>query len=87
MLWYNRFENDEMQSVTKKLFEIVFKISASLKISQEHCDHLIRTFRGFLEGFSLLVNNKAFGNPLSIQDSFDISLKVLIAGVKELEGK
>lgn len=87
MLWYNKFENDEMQSVTKKLFEIVFKIFASLNISQEHCEHLIRTFRGFLEGFSLLVNNKAFGNPISIQDSFDISLKVLMAGVKELEGK
>lgn len=45
----------------------------------------IFSFHGFLEGFSLLVNNAAFGNPSSIDDSFDLSLKVLIAGIKELE--
>lgn len=87
MLWYNKFENDQMHTATTKLFEIVFKICASLNISQENCNHLIRTFRGFLEGFSLLVNNKAFGNPISIQDSFDISVKVLLAGIKTFEGK
>ena len=48
---------------------------------------MIRTFRSFLEGFALLVNNRAFGNPVSIEESFHISLQVLIAGVKTLKNK
>ena len=85
MLWYNKFENDEAQSATKKLFSVVFKVFSSLNISHEDSEHLIRTFRSFLEGFALLVNHNAFGNPLSINDSFELSLKVLLAGMKTLE--
>ena len=85
MLWYNKFENDETNNATKKLFSVVFKVFSSLNISQEDSDHLMRTFRSFLEGFALLVNHNAFGNPVSINDSFELSLKVLMAGMKTLE--
>ena len=85
MLWYNKFENDEANNATQKLFSVVFKVFSSLNISQENSDHLMRTFRSFLEGFALLVNHNAFGNPISINDSFELSLKVLMAGMKALE--
>lgn len=85
MLWYNKYQNDEAGRVTDRLFLICSKITASLNISDENCNHLFRTFRAFLEGFSLLVNNHAFGHTLPIEDSFNLSLKVLIAGMKELE--
>lgn len=85
MLWYNKYQNNVMLDSTEKIFSIVYKITSSLNIPKETSNHLIRTFHGFLEGFSLLVNNTAFGNPSSIDDSFDLSLKVLIAGIKELE--
>ena len=85
MLWYNKFENDEANNATQKLFSVVFKVFSSLNISQENSDHLMRTFRSFLEGFALLVNHNAFGNPISINDSFELSLKVLMAGMKTLE--
>ena len=85
MLWYNKYQNDEARRVTDGLFLICSKITASLNISEENCNHLLRTFRAFLEGFSLLVNNHAFGHALPAEDSFNLSLKVLIAGMKELE--
>ena len=85
MLWYNKFENDKTNNATKKLFSVVFKVFSSLNITQEDSDHLMRTFRSFLEGFALLVNHNAFGNPISINDSLDLSLKVLMAGMKTLE--
>ena len=85
MLWYNKFENDKTNNATKKLFSVVFKVFSSLNITQEDSDHLMRTFRSFLEGFALLVNHNAFGNPVSINDSLDLSLKVLIAGMRTLE--
>ena len=85
MLWYNKFQDEETVGVTEELFIVLFKIMGSLQISQENVNHLIRTFRSFSEGFSLLVNNKAFGNPISIKESFELSVEVLMAGIKTLE--
>lgn len=87
MLWYNKFQNAETMEATSGLFLVLFKITSSLNISEENCNHIIRTLRGFLEGFSLLVNNGAFGNPISIADSFELSVNVLIEGIKTLEEK
>ena len=86
MLWYNKFENDEKEKATERLFNVIFKVMKSLDISDANINHIIRTLRAFLEGFSLLVNNNAFGNPISIKESFDLSLEVIMNGIKSLEG-
>lgn len=85
MLWYNKFQDGESMEATDGLFSVIFKVMEGVYISQERASHLIRTFRSFLEGFSLLVNNGAFGNPISIKESFDLSVDVLLTGIKALE--
>ena len=85
MLWYNKCDSEETINATKKLYEIIFKIMDSLNISEDNARHIIRMTRSFLEGFVLLVNNNSFGNPISIKESFDISLDIIINGVKNLE--
>lgn len=64
----------------------IFTAMKTVNISDENINHIIRTLRSFLEGFSLLVNNNAFGNPVSIKESFDLSLEIIINGIKTLEG-
>lgn len=86
MLWYNKYDNEEKNNSTTRLFHILFKIMKSLNISDNNINHTIRTLRSFLEGYSLLVNNNAFGNPLSIKESFDLSLEIIMNGIKALEG-
>lgn len=86
MLWYNKYDNEEKKNTTIRLFDILFKIMKSLSISDNIINHSIRTLRSFLEGFSLLVINGAFGNPISIQESFNISLEIIMNGIKSLEG-
>ena len=86
MLWYNKFKSDENNNATTKLFGALHKILSPLNISNNNIEHIIRTLRSFLEGFSLLVNNDAFGNPISIKESFDLSLDIIINGIKSLEG-
>ena len=86
MLWYNKYESKITKNATTKLFNIVFKILKPLNISDDNINHIIRTLRSFLEGFALLVNNDAFGNPISIKDSFDLSLTIIMNGIKSLEG-
>lgn len=87
MLWYNKFENKETSEVTSKMFSVFFKVTKSLHISEDNCSHLVRMFRGFLEGFALLENHHAFGDALPIEDSFQLSVDILIEGMKKLEGK
>ena len=85
MLWYNKYMIEEGNQVTHNTFDILFKILRKLNLSDETINHFIRTLRGFLEGYVLLVNHQAFGHPLSIQKSFDFSLNILINGVKNME--
>ena len=87
MLWYNMYDDDESFEATKKLHEAIYKEVKSLNISEENTKHAIRLMRSFLEGFALLVNNNAFGDSLSIKDSFDISIKILMDSIKTLEDK
>lgn len=85
MLWYNKFQDEKSMAATERLFDILFRIMTPMHISRKDCNHIIRTFRAFLEGYALLVNNGAFGNPISIEESFELSLNVLIEGMKSLE--
>lgn len=86
MLWYNKYDDEEKKNTTKRLFDVIFRIMKNLDISDDNINHIIRTLRSFLEGFSLLVNNNAFGNPISIKESFDVSLEIIMNGIKSLEG-
>ena len=87
MLWYNKYDNEEANQATQKLFDVLLKVMRPLNLSDDHINHSIRTLRSFLEGFALLVNNNAFGNPLSIQESFELSLTIIMNGIKSLEGE
>ncbi len=82
MLWYNKYKDEESIKATKRLYEAMFKIAKSLNFSEDDTRHSIRAIRSFLEGFVLLVNNDSFGNPISIKESFDISLEIIIEGLK-----
>lgn len=86
MLWYNKYESEQKEKATTRLFNMIFKVMKPLNISDDNINHIIRTLRSFLEGFSLLVNNNSFGNSVSIKESFELSLEIIMNGIKSLEG-
>lgn len=71
----------------RKLYDFFFAQTDKLKISREAANHLLRTYRAFLEGFSLLVIHNSFGNPIPIEESFNLSIDVMIKGMKQFEVK
>lgn len=87
MLWYNKYTDESSMSATSGLFSMIYENMEKIGISRERAEHLIRTMRGLLEGYSLLVNNGAFGHPANIDESFEISLDVLMEGIKATEEK
>lgn len=62
-----------LRSVSGKLYSI----------DREVANHLLRTYRAFIEGFIMLQIHNSFGNPISIDESFDISMNVLISGMEQ----
>ena len=70
---------------TERIYHFFFVQTDKLKIDRSVADHLLRTYRAFLEGFSLLVIHHSFGNPISIEESFEISLNVLLKGIEPYE--
>lgn len=87
MLWYNKYSGADAMQATAGFFIYFYRFTESVNISRDNAEHILRTLRGFLEGFSLLVNNGSFGHSADITESFELSLDILIAGIKTLEGK
>lgn len=85
MLWYNKYLNPSLEKATEKIYTIFFSITDELGIPFDKANHLLRTYRAFLQGFSSLVIHESFGNPISIQESFDLSIDVLIKGTQLYE--
>ncbi len=83
MLWCNSYANEEIISITKGLYEFFFAQTEKLGIEIEIANHLLRTFRSLVEGFALLVIHNSFGNPVSIDESFQISLEVFTSGIEK----
>lgn len=52
MLWYNKYDNEEANQATQKLFDVLSKVMRPLYLSDDHINHSIRTLRSFLEGFA-----------------------------------
>lgn len=87
MLWYNKYVSDELKNATDGLYDFFFGQTKKIGIDKKRANHLLRTFRAFLEGFILLESHNSFGNPVSIKESFEISLQVLIEGMKMCKGE
>lgn len=83
MLWYNKYKDAELEEATEGVYAFFFEQTDRLNIGREKANHLLRTYRAFLEGFIMLVIHNAFGNPISIKESFDISLNVLVQGMEQ----
>lgn len=81
MQTFNQYESEENKSAMHDLFQITAKIFSVYHLSKEQMLHLVRTFRGFLQGFMMLTIQDSFGSPVGIKESFDLSVDILIKGI------
>ena len=81
MLWYNTYENEELKLVSEGLYKFFFSQTDKLGIERSMANHLLRTYRSLIEGFILLVIHNSFGNPVSIEESFQISIDMFTNGL------
>ena len=78
---YNRYADEECRQATQAIYKITSQIFSVYNLDRTQMLHLVRTFRGFLQGFLTLTITNAFGSPLDIKESFDMSVDILIVGI------
>ncbi|RGU95700.1 WHG domain-containing protein [Clostridium sp. AF15-17LB] len=86
MQWYNMYQSEEHLQATQGMVSVFFQVLESYELNEEQKVHIVRMFRGFLQGFSSIESHGGYGNPLSLNDSFDFALKAILNGIHDLQG-
>lgn len=86
MQWYNMYQSEEHLQATQGTVAVFFQVLDAYDLDEEQKVHIVRMFRGFLHGFSSIESHGGYGNPLSINDSFDFALKTIMNGIHDLQG-
>ncbi len=87
MQWYNMYLSDQDLQATEGIVAILFQILDAYELTHGHKVHLVRTFRGFLQGFMSIECHGGFGNPLSTVDTFDFALDIMLKGIGNMKGE
>ncbi len=87
MQWYNMYQSEEHLQATQGMVSVFFQVLDAYELSEIQKVHIVRMFRGFLQGFSSIESHGGYGNPLSINDSFDFALKTILNGIHDLQGE
>lgn len=85
MLWYNMYQSEEHLEATSGIVSMLFQILDGYDIKDEQKVHIVRMLRGFLQGFLSVESHGGYGNPMSIGESFDFSLKIILNGIRNLQ--
>lgn len=86
MQWYNMYQSEEHLQATQGMVSVFFQVLDAYDLNDRQKVHIVRMFRGFLQGFSSIEIHSGYGNPLSINDSFDFALKTILNGIHKLQG-
>lgn len=86
MQWYNMYESEKHLQATQGMVSVFFQVLDAYDLNEGQKVHIVRMFRGFLQGFSSVESHGGYGNPLSVNDSFDFALKTMLNGIHDLQG-
>lgn len=86
MQWYNMYQSKEHLQATEGMVSVFFQVLDAYGLNEGQKVHIVRMFRGFLQGFSSIESHGGYGNPLPIDDSFDFALQTMLNGIHDLQG-
>lgn len=86
MQWYNMYNSKKDLEATEGIVALLFQILDAYELAEEQKVHLVRMFRGFLQGFLMTENHGGYGNPMPIEETFDFAIDIMLAGIHGLQG-
>ena len=86
MQWYNMYCSEKDLQATAGIVTVLFQILDAYALTNDQKVHLVRMFRGFLQGFLNVESHGGYGNPMPIEQSFDFALDIMLRGIHNLQG-
>jgi len=81
MMWINQNSSIEVGQAVGQLSKLVAMVLASYNLNESELIHVSRIFRSFLQGFSSIAINGSFADPVSIDESFEFGVEMLLKGI------
>lgn len=86
MQWYNMYQSEEHLQATQGMVSVLFQVLEGYGLTEEQKVHIVRMLRGFLQGFCAIENHDGYGNSTPLNDTFDFALKIILNGIRDLQG-
>ena len=86
MQWYNMYQSEEHLQATQGTVSILFQVLEAYGLTEDQKVHIVRTLRAFLQGFTSIEIHGGYGNPMSLNETFDFALKTILNGIRDLQG-
>jgi hypothetical protein len=77
-------DTPEWRAAQRQLAEVIFGVFAQLGIRGEQAQHALRILRSFVRGFVLHEMGASFLDPLEHDQSYEIGIRIFIAGLGAL---
>lgn len=85
MQWYNMYLSEEHLQASAGAVEVMFQALRSYGLTEEQKVHTVRMIRAFLQGFLTIEVHGAYGNPVSLNDTFDFAIKTILNGIADMQ--
>ena len=82
--WHNSYISDLNKQATKGIITSLNQVLEAYKMTEAQKLHILRFLRGFVQGFSTIEVHAGFGDPVSIDDSFEFAIEIMINGIHAL---
>ena len=82
--WHNSYASDLNKQATKGIIASLDQVLEAYHMTEEQKLHILRFLRGFVQGFSTIETHSGFGDPVSIDDSFEFAIEIIINGIHAL---
>ena len=88
MAFCNRNDGRMNTEASRAFMGMLIKVLGKRNIREENACHVMRLVRSFIEGFALLVNNRAFDeSQYAVRESFDFGVGVILDCLHKLESE
>lgn len=85
--WHNSYVSTENDEVTKGIIQTLYQIIDAYKVGEDEKLHILRMLCSFVEGYCVIENHGGFGNPVSLDESFDYAVCTIITGINSRRNK
>ncbi|MGN0962372.1 MAG: TetR/AcrR family transcriptional regulator [Clostridia bacterium] len=82
--WHNSYTSDRNKEATKGIIATLNQILEAYHMTEDQKLHILRFLRGFVQGFATIEAHGGFGDPVSVDESFDFAVTVIINGIHDL---